>query len=1007
MITFDANLLTSYFNAKYSGTAAGGASTAGGGASGGAGKTTSPTGMASAPRAPWSDNSGMLDENGLVSKVLGGQRFINSNAIVSDVVGASPDYTKLFTLYQGLNALEGLAQKAKDGKLSEFAFSALKTRFNSGMQEVSDYINSAKYDHLDVSAGLLADNVKSDGGTARTDTLYTAPTIATGSATTAVKAFEGDVRFTISAQKIGTHTPIVVDLDLNDMGAQTRSMSNVVSYINDKLKAAGLSTKFAVNRTPAQPVTSTLNGKTVTLSKGQDTFGLQIKGVTTETLTLSAPVTADAVYVAQATGDPDKKITPKKTDASATTDATSADAAKTTDVTSQLLKFQTDTSAGAALDPSSAPAAPISKVGAQYWVSGEAGQTALPDTVTNVRATASGGDGSVYVLADVNGDTDGQIVSGTQDVALMKYDSAGKLVYTRALGAADTASGFALSVSADGKVAVAGSVTGALETAATTTKTYGTGDKAVTYTTTTQTGLNGVDGSTTDSFVTVFDASGVEQWTQRRGATAADEATSVAFGADGSVYVGGRAQSSMPGASGKGGWDGYVMGFGADGTAKFTVQTGTANSDRVAQVAVDGDTLYVAGVNDNALNVTSYQLGSFQTTDAKGNPVTRYTATQTGSRDLGGIGGGAISGIAIENGDIYLGGSTSNGNLLSGGATTRAWSGGQDAFALRISADLASVSDDKVAYYGGSGKEADAKVQFIGGKAWISGASDGEINGMARLDTNEKAQDGYIARLNLDTGAVEYQQRYTGTDGQVNPGAVTVVQNGASVLDRLGLPQGTIQQKDSTLVIAGTSARVGDQFYLVDPATNVRKAITIEANDTLKTLATKITRASGYKLKVDVSKMLGQQTDQLVIKPANNNSKMEIAAGPAGKDALKGLGIDAGLISNDATKLIDASSSNYLKTQKPIGLNFDASLNLNSDANIQKALDNLQAVMKSVQRAYTYLKYGDPQEADNSKHGKTGGAVPTYLTNQISNYQAALSRLSGGAPASSTGLFGL
>jgi hypothetical protein len=35
--------------------------------------------------------------------------------------------------------------------------------------------------------------------------------------------------------------------------------------------------------------------------------------------------------------------------------------------------------------------------------------------------------------------------------------------------------------------------------------------------------------------------------------------------------------------------------------------------------------------------------------------------------------------------------------------------------------------------------------------------------------------------------------------------------------------------------------------------------------------------------------------------------------------------------------------------------------------------------------------------ADNStSSGKTGGTVPTYLTNQIANYQAALDRLTGG-----------
>ncbi|MDI7774340.1 transcriptional regulator [Asticcacaulis sp. EMRT-3] len=1015
MINLDTSLLTSYYNAKYGIASADTSGASSGGGAGGADKTNSPTGMAAAPTAPWAGNSGMLSEDDLVSKVLGGQRFINANAVLSNVTGASPDYTKLFTLYQGLNALEGLAQQAKGGHLSAFALSALKSRFDSGMKEVSGYIGSTRYDHINLSAGTLTDEMKSDSGTARTDTLYNGPAIASGAASTAVKAFTGDIRFAISAQKIGTHEPIVVNLDLSDMGDQTRSMSNVVSYINSQLKAAGLSSRFAVNRTPAVPVTTTVNGKTVTLSDGQDTLGLQIKGVTTETLTLSAPVTTDSVYVAQTTGDPDKKITPS-TSASATSTTTKDDkAVPTTDVTSKLLKFQTDTSGGAVLasgDPQ--PPDTISKVGAQYWVSGEAGQTALPASVTNVHATAAGKDGSLYVLADINDTTGGQVVGGAQDVALMKYDSAGNLVYTRVLGAADTATGLALTVADDGRVAVAGSVTGALETAATKTTTYGTGDKAVSYTATTETGLNGVDNATTDSFVTVFDADGVEAWTQRRGASASDEATSVAFGEDGSVYVGGRTQSLMPGANGgtHGGWDGYVQGYTATGMPKFTLQTGSANSDTVSQLMTDGNMLYVAGSNNGDATLTAYALSSTTTVDDKGKSTTKYAATQTTTRDLGGLGGGSITGMAIDNGQIYLGGSTGNSGLLSGGTVSKAGSGGQDAYALSVAENLGDTSRDTIAFYGGTGQEKDAHVQFIGGKAWIAGSTTGTIDGTTQLSTKDKTQDGYLARLDVASGAVEYQTRFTCTDGIVNPKAIAVSQNSSSALDRLGLPLGTIQQTDSNLVIAGTSVRTGDQFYLMDPDTGVKKTITIEASDTMKRQATKIVRASGYKLSVDVSKMLGEQTDQLVIKPTNSNSRMEFVSGAVGKDALKGLGIDPGLVSNDATKTMNASSASYLKSQKPMGLDFDGSLNLNSDANIQKALDSLQAVMKNVQKAYSYLRYGDPQASDASHKGKTGGSVPTYLTNQIANYQAALNRLQAGSSnnnsgSSSTGLFGL
>lgn len=990
MISFDATLLTNYYNAKMgilpqdsssSGVSSGGAAST---------KTNSPTGLAAAPSAPWTGSSGMLSEDDLVSRVLAGRRFIDPNAVTSNVAGASADYTKLFTLYQGLNALEGLASKAQDPKTSALTLAAVQRRFAAGMAEVGKYLADTDYDHLSLTEGTLTSELKGTVGTARTDTVYTGPAIHTGSASTAVKAFEGDVQFTMSVKKIGTATPFTVNIDLSEMGTQTRSMSNVVSFINDKLKAQGLQTKFVVNRTPAVPTTTTINGKTVTLSAGQDTFGLQIKGVTTETLTMSAPAVQDSVYVVQTTGDPTITTTKKAADGTKT---------ETNSVTSQILKFQTDDTTPDA----------ISKVGAQYWVEGEAGQTVLPDSVANVNdngssddtianalQTAAGPDGSLYVLANIDDTTDDQTIKGTQDVALIKYDSAGKIVFTRTLGSTDTASGLALAVSADGRVAVTGSVTGALNVATTKTTTYGTGDNKVTSTSTTTTSLNGANNTTSDSFVTVYDANGVEEWTQRRGATGTDEATSVTFGDDGSVYVGGRTQGLMQGAPGKalGGWDGYVMGFSATGDYKFTVQTGTAQSDTVSQLKTDGNTLYVAGVENGDAVLKTFDLGSYDVTDSQGVVTTKYTATESASRDLGGIGGGTISGMEIYNGKVYLGGSSGSGALLGAtGTATAAYSGSYDAFALSVDKDMSVTTDDHIAFYGGAGAEKDAKVQFANGKAWISGQTNGEIDGTTKIN----GKDAYLARLDIDTGTVEYQTRYTGVNGTVTPNAIAVSAGSGSVLDRLGLPLGKIETTDSKLITSGTSVRTGDQFYLVDPRSGVKKTITIEANDTLESLAKKITRASGYRLIADVTKVTGKQIDRLDIKPASKSSQMEIVSGPAGKDALAALGLASGLITNDANKTMDASSSNYLTAQKAMGLEFDTTLNLNSDANIAKALESLKQTLKNVQKAYSYLRYGDPQESDNTKKGKTGGTVPQYMTDQIANYQAALNRLLGGA----------
>jgi hypothetical protein len=76
-------------------------------------------------------------------------------------------------------------------------------------------------------------------------------------------------------------------------------------------------------------------------------------------------------------------------------------------------------------------------------------------------------------------------------------------------------------------------------------------------------------------------------WTQRRGARAADEATSVSFGAGGTVYVGGRAKSAMTGGTAVSGWDGYVQGFSA--TQLYPGATHTVKTTGVSQFGTTGE----------------------------------------------------------------------------------------------------------------------------------------------------------------------------------------------------------------------------------------------------------------------------------------------------------------------------------------------------------------------------------------------------------------------------------
>src|SRR5690606_38181539 len=132
-------------------------------------------------------------------------------------------------------------------------------------------------------------------------------------------------------------------------------------------------------------------------------------------------------------------------------------------------------------------------VGDTFAVEGQAGQNTLPAGVSAIRASAVDAEGFLWVVADLTAGGANQPIKAQSDVALMQYDTAGNLVTTRLLGAASEANGFSLAIADDGRIAVAGSVTGALVP-----------------------GDSGASAATADSFVTVFDEDGLELWTQRR-----------------------------------------------------------------------------------------------------------------------------------------------------------------------------------------------------------------------------------------------------------------------------------------------------------------------------------------------------------------------------------------------------------------------------------------------------------------------------------------------------------
>ncbi|HEY4029521.1 MAG TPA: SBBP repeat-containing protein [Caulobacteraceae bacterium] len=930
-IALDPSLLTAAFNAKAGISGVGRATGSGGGNS------------ATAPLPPWrliqTASPGAISD--LVRGVLVGGKFIDVDsarltAPVSDKASAA-NYKSLFGLYQGLTALSGLADLAAGKTVGAYDQARYQKAFQSGMTELQAFLNHEPFKGFDVVQGKVSSSLKTTiGAKAETDT-YTTGTVYAGAVNGEVPAFQGDVRF--SAQVVKGGTTSAVAFDLSEMGATPRTMGNVVNYLNGKLQAAGVSTRFASSRTPGTTPTVQVGTSTVKLTQQPDTFALQIKGNSVERLTLAPAASTPAIYVAQSSG---------------TTAGVSPDAQQ------QLLKFDGGSGATA-----SAPG------------DGLTFQRALDANLSAVKSTVTAPDGSVYVLGAAKGAIAGQTLQGTSDVVLMKYDSAGNLAFTRTLGAEGAAQGLALAVSADGsQVAVAGSVKGALDS---------TDGK--------------LDSKTTDTMVTVFDSAGQELWTQRAGAANADDQpASVGFGPNGEVYVAGQTQGPIFGAGGsQGSTDQFIQTFGAtrkplyDGTGAFaytpkvvnSVQFGTTGVDRNAGMAVSGTNLYVAGVENGHAVVRLYDISS-------GKPALAAT------RDLGDLQGGDMAGIAVQaDGSVVVAGSTHNG-ALDAGTVTQAYAGTyKAAFVASLSGTLQSASGDRLAYLGGTASDqAASAVTVSGGLLYLTGT----VSTGAKTVGKDVVQtaDGFVAELAPSTGQTVWSRQYVGRGGVAAPTGIAVSAQGASALDKLGLPSGKVDFSASDQIVANTSARPGDQFYVRAGQGGAAHLITIAANDTYKTVAAKISRALGFQ--VDVKTLTAQGVTQIQVKPLNDRMQVALQAGPVGRDALGALGMSEALVTTDAvTAKATAPGSqkhgalpatNKLKAY--YALTLPGGPNLGSANDVKQAQAALQLALSTVRTIY-----GDMTTAPADASGASG-ATPKYLTDRIAQYQAALSRLTGG-----------
>jgi hypothetical protein len=99
-----------------------------------------------------------------------------------------------------------------------------------------------------------------------------------------------------------------------------------------------------------------------------------------------------------------------------------------------------------------------------------------------------------------------------------------------------------------------------------------------------------------------------------------------------------------------------------------------------------------------------------------------------------------------------------------------------DAFVGRMSLDISDNSADTLTYYGGTGDDTVTGFAVSNGTAWLVGSAGANLDGEGTVGT----KDGYVAQVNVGTGAVDWSQRLTGKDGYATPTSVAVSGAGAS-----------------------------------------------------------------------------------------------------------------------------------------------------------------------------------------------------------------------------------
>ena len=181
--------------------------------------------------------------------------------------------------------------------------------------------------------------------------------------------------------------------------------------------------------------------------------------------------------------------------------------------------------------------------------------------------------GNAFISGETNGSLGGPH-AGKDDAFLLKYSAEGNLLWTQQLGTSDSDYSEGMAVDAVGSAFVTGFTGGS---------------------------LGGPSAGDYDAFLAKYSAEGNLLWTQQLGTSALDVASGVAADAAGSAFITGYTKGSLGGPN-AGGNDAFLAKYSAAGNLLWTQQLGTSEGDRARSVAVDAvGSAFVIGTTSGSL----------------------------------------------------------------------------------------------------------------------------------------------------------------------------------------------------------------------------------------------------------------------------------------------------------------------------------------------------------------------------------------------------------------------